>query len=248
MSTPAPERPVLRAVPAPEPDARDIFYVRLTRDGRLVNRHALDELAARASTATDCFVFAHLAPSLGALPERVKPLRLALQWPSFAEVDPRLGERFGRELLAPLWANLHPAPRLHLIGRSIGATVVTSAVLGGARPDSLSLLLGTFSAHAFAAPGCYHRILAERMVKGRVVVLHSDRTRGALGLGAPRVGLREAQRIGLPRYALVNVDGSRGMTHHFVSQLLLLAAGLLEGGPDGLRPPRRTPFDGCRTS
>ncbi len=50
-----------------------------------------------------------------------------------------VGERFGREHLAPLWAECPPPrrPRLHLIGHSFGARLLSSAVLGGVRPQSL---------------------------------------------------------------------------------------------------------------
>lgn len=92
-----------------------------------------------------------------------------------------VGERLGRECLAPLWGWLSRAPRLHLVGHSFGAKLATSAVLGGARPESLTPLLGAFSAFAFAReiprfdrPGFYHRVLAERLVRGPIVVLRSD--------------------------------------------------------------------------
>ncbi len=99
-----------------------------------------------------------------------------------------VGERFGREWLAPLWRSLSRAPRLHLIGHSFGAKLVTAMALGGVRPASLTLLLAAFSAFAFAPsipgyrrPGFYYPVLAERRVDGRVVVLHSDHD-AALGI------------------------------------------------------------------
>ncbi len=92
-----------------------------------------------------------------------------------------VGERFGREHLAPLWRSLQNKPRLHLIGHSFGAKLAASTVLGGARPESLTLLLAAFSAFAFApeipgfdGPGFYHRLLAEQRVDGPIVVLRSD--------------------------------------------------------------------------
>jgi hypothetical protein len=233
-------------------------------------------------------------------------------------------------------------------------------VLGGATAESLTLLLGAFSAFAFAPEipgfdraGFYHRVLAERRVAGRIVVLRSDhdtalatlyraisgsgevgrtgrihahgqaghphrgrrdgrraaaaraheaalgesaphgtttyvsgqrptpagharrdtRARpclldggprtpraaavatsalgavGARGVGAPEIDLIDAQRIGLPKYPIVNVDGSRvcraadaligahrDIHHAEVANLVLLGAGLLVGGPDGIRP------------
>jgi len=207
-----------------------------------------------------------------------------------------VGERVGRECLAPLWSSLSAAPRLHLIGHSFGAKLVTSAVLGGARTDSLTLLHGAFSAFAFAPeiprfdrPGFYHRVLAEHYLRGPIVVLRSDHDTalrtfystlsgsddvgrdgasgagqraftepvatsalgavGARGVGAPELDLVDLQRTGLPRYPIVNVDGSRivharepfvgahrDIYHREVAVLVAMAAGLLIGGVDGARP------------
>jgi hypothetical protein len=83
--------------------------------------------------------------------------------------------------VAPLWSKLSRPPRLHLIGHSFGAKLVTSMALGGARPASVTLLLAAFSAFAFAPvipgfrrPGFYYPVLAERRVDGPIVVLRSD--------------------------------------------------------------------------
>jgi hypothetical protein len=227
-----------------------------------------------------------------------------------------VGERVGREHLAPLWRSLgRRAPRLHLVGHSFGAKLVTSAVLGGLQPESVTLLLAAFSAFAFAAevpgydrPGFYHRVLDERLVDGPIAVLRSEHDAalrafypaltgsgevdrhggrragvrgaraatapghggaprgragviaytvaasalgavGARGVSAPEVDLVDVQQIGLPRVAIVNVDGSRvvrardplvgahrDIYHREVATLVLLAAGLLVGGPAGARP------------
>jgi hypothetical protein len=92
-----------------------------------------------------------------------------------------VGQRFGREWVAPLWRALSRPPRLHLIGHSFGATLVTSMALGGVRPASVTLLLAAFSAFAFAPsipgyrrPGLYYPVLAERRVDAPIVVLRSD--------------------------------------------------------------------------
>ncbi len=217
----------------------------------------------------------------------------------------QVGERLGRELLAPAFMALGGrAPRLHLIGHSFGAKLVTSAVLGGLRPESLVLLLAAFSAYAFAEqvpgskrPGFYRRIVTERMVADRIVALRSDHDRalnrlypsvtwgsqteraprrpgrlahvrdvvagsamgaaGALGVGAAGIDLVTSQAAGLP-HGVVTVDGSRVVAgdewligahcdiyHDEIATLVLLAAGLLTGGPDGLRAPRLTP---CRVA
>ena len=214
-----------------------------------------------------------------------------------------VGERFGRECVAPLWRSLSRPPRLHLIGHSFGAKLVTSIALGGARPESVTLLLAAFSAFAFAPeipgfdrPGFYYRVLAERRIDGPIVVLRSDhdaalgtlyraiigsgevdrqgtgpsdlgkrpgrlgRTAatvaasalgavGARGVGAPELDLVDVQHTGIPRYPIVNVDGSRvvkgsefllgahrDIFHREIAALVGMAAGLLVGGPDGARP------------
>ena len=97
----------------------------------------------------------------------------------------QVGERLGREILAPLLRALEDrAPRLHLIGHSFGAKLVASAVLGGLQADSLILLLGAFSAFAFAdevpgtrRPGAYRRVVSEGLVRGPIAVLFSEHDR-----------------------------------------------------------------------
>ena len=213
----------------------------------------------------------------------------------------QVGERLGRELLAPAFTALGDrAPRLHLIGHSFGAKLVTSAVLGGLRPESLVLLQAAFSAYAFAEavpgskrPGFYRHVVTERMVVDRIIALRSDHDRalnrlypsvtwgtqvertprhagrlahvrdvvagsamgaaGALGVGAVEVDLVSVQTTGLP-HGIITVDGSRVVTkdewligahrdiyHDEIATLVLLAAGLLTGSPDGLRTPRLSP-------
>ena len=214
----------------------------------------------------------------------------------------QVGERLGRELVAPMFTSLgEKAPRLHLIGHSFGAKLVASAVLGGLRPASLVLLQAAFSAFAFAdevpsmkRPGFYHRLVAERLVAGPIVALRSDHDRalgtlypaatwgtqvdraapnegrlrqvreviarsalgavGVRGVGAPEIDLVDAQMTGLPR-CVVTIDGSRvvqkhewligahcDIYHDEIATLVLLAAGLLTGGPAGARPRLVPPF------
>jgi hypothetical protein len=106
----------------------------------------------------------------------------------------QVGERLGREVLAPIFTIFGDrAPRLHLIGHSFGAKLVASSVLGGLRPDSLVLLLAAFSAFAFAeevpgtkGAGFYRRIVTDQLIAGPIVVLRSDHDR-ALGTLYPAV-------------------------------------------------------------
>jgi len=214
----------------------------------------------------------------------------------------QVGERLGRELLAPAFTILGDrAPRLHMVGHSFGAKLATSAVLGGLRPESLVLLQAAFSAFAFAEevpstkrPGFYRRVMAEQMVSGPIVAVRSDHDRalntlyptvtwgsqvdraapnparlgrvreavarsamgaaGMLGVGAAELDLVDVQKTGIPRHA-VTIDASRVITnvewligahrdiyHDEIANLMLLAAGLLTGGPAGLRPKPLSPI------
>jgi hypothetical protein len=82
-----------------------------------------------------------------------------------------------------------------------------------------------------------------------------QRRGGRAGVGAPELTLDEVGRVGLPRYPVVNVDGSalvkaeapvgaahRGIHHREIATLILLAGGLLQGGPDGIQPSRLDPL------
>jgi hypothetical protein len=77
---------------------------------------------------------------------------------------------------------------------------------------------------------------------------------GVRGVGAPEIDLLDAQMSGLPRCVLT-IDGSRVVTthewligahcdiyHDEIATLVLLAAGLLAGGPTGARPRLVPPF------
>jgi hypothetical protein len=77
---------------------------------------------------------------------------------------------------------------------------------------------------------------------------------GVRGVGAPELDLVDVQKTGVPR-RVVNIDGSRVVTknewligahcdiyHDEIARLVLLAAGLLTGGPTGLRPRPVSPF------
>ena len=79
---------------------------------------------------------------------------------------------------------------------------------------------------------------------------------GARGVSAPEVDLLDAQFTGIPRQPIVNVDGSRvlrptdewfgahrNIFHPEVAALVLMAAGLTEGGPDGARPRPLNPLE-----
>lgn len=156
---------------------------------------------------------------LDALPHRPQAVSVWLTKKRAGEV----GERFGREYLAPLWAaSLHVGRRcLHLVGHSFGARLLTSSILGGVRPHSLTLLQAPFSSFAFASevpgsgqPGFYNRILASRLA-GRIVVVHSAQDPALATLDLPPSQLDHPGRLGRTRQVVatsaMGAVGARGV-------------------------------------
>jgi hypothetical protein len=160
----------------------------------------------------------------------------------------QVGERLGRELLAPAVATLGTkAPRVHLIGHSFGAKLVASSVLGGIRPESLVLLLAAFSAFAFAEevppskrPGFYRPVIAERSVAGPIVAVRSDHDR-ALGRLYPAMtwGDQVDRATGTPRRvdrvrevvtrSAMGAVGARGVGAPELDLVTVLTTGLPRG-------------------
>src|SRR5262245_10392003 len=87
---------------------------------------------------------------------------------------------------------LRPDLRVHLIGHSFGARVVTAAVDGQAalRPSSLTLLQGAFSHNGFTEKfdnrndGFFRKVIAKSKVSGPIVVTHTINDR-AVGIAYP---------------------------------------------------------------
>jgi hypothetical protein len=88
--------------------------------------------------------------------------------------------------------NLRPDLRLHLIGHSFGARVVTAAVDGAAavKPSSLSLLQGAFSHNGFTGKfdgtkdGFFRNVIAKSKVVGPILATHTVNDK-AVGIAYP---------------------------------------------------------------
>jgi hypothetical protein len=119
-----------------------------------------------------------------------------------------------------------PGARLHLMGHSFGCIVVSSAV-AGRRPAgrrlvaSLALVQGAMSLWSFcsaipAAPertGYFHRVLADGLVAGPVVVttsVHDRAVRSFYPLGAGARGQVDYGPDRLPTYGAIGTFGARG--------------------------------------
>jgi hypothetical protein len=101
---------------------------------------------------------------------------------------------------------LRPDLRLHLIGHSFGARVVTAAADGAAtiRPTSLSLLQGAFSHNGFSEKfdgekdGFFRKIVAQSKVTGPILATHTvnDKAVGIAYAIASRLSFDNASALG----------------------------------------------------
>jgi hypothetical protein len=163
----------------------------------------------------------------GKRPEALAGARAALGFWLTMRRAGEVGERLGRELVGPLWARLPEAhrPRLHLVGHYFGARLLASAVLGGARADSVTLVRAACSAFAFAdevpgydGPGFYHRLVSERRVGGPIAVVWSEADRALATFYQPNPWTpREAPAGSLKRCRIIvgisgmGLAGARGI-------------------------------------
>ncbi|MEA2687646.1 MAG: hypothetical protein QOD51_253 [Candidatus Eremiobacteraeota bacterium] len=121
-------------------------------------------------------------------------------------------ERAGKigEALAPLLDKLRGSaktPRLHLVGHSFGARLVTSAANHAQQPvATLSLLQAAYSHYGFAKSfdgtaghdGFFRNVVAQHKVSGPIIITHSVQDK-AVGLAYPiasRIGGQIAAALG----------------------------------------------------
>jgi hypothetical protein len=120
----------------------------------------------------------------------------------------RVGQGGAHEVLRRLRAAA-PGLKLHLIGHSFGARLVTAMVVGppgqpANEVDTMSLLQGAFSHNGFALhwdgtrDGLFRRMVTDRMVSGPVVITctHNDQAVGVAYPLASRIARQVAQGLG----------------------------------------------------
>lgn len=154
----------------------------------------------------------------------IAPLRVLTFWHM-----KRRARDVGAGGVAALLARLQEAAsgaRFHLMGHSFGCIVVSSAVAGpgsaGRRPvASLALVQGAMSLWSFcsaipSAPersGYFHRVLADGLVTGPVVVttsVHDRAVRSFYPIGAGARGQVDYLPNRLPTYGAIGTFGVRG--------------------------------------
>jgi hypothetical protein len=169
--------------------------------------------------------------SLGGL---LAPLRVLTFW-----LMKRRARDVGAGGVATLLTRLQeaaPGARFHLMGHSFGCIVVSSAVagagLGGSRPvASLTLVQGAMSLWSFCSAipsspgraGYFHRVLADGLVAGPVVVttsVHDRAVRSFYPIGAGARGQVDYLPDRLPTYGAIGAFGVRGPGIHVVDDSL----------------------------
>jgi hypothetical protein len=140
--------------------------------------------------------------------------------------------------------NLRPDLRIHLIGHSFGARVVTAAVDGPAaiRPSSLSLLQGAFSHNGFSErfdgekDGFFRKVVDQSKVAGPILATHTvnDKAVGIAYAIASRLSFDNANALGdeTDVYGGIGRNGAVKMkTAEFVKGTLLSASGVYQFVP-----------------
>lgn len=94
----------------------------------------------------------------------------------------------GANALAPALdriAKAAPALRIHLIGHSFGARLVTAAAMAGSfNPRSMTLLQAAFSHNGFSPEGFFRKVVTSKTVKGPILVTFTEKDK-AVGLSYP---------------------------------------------------------------
>lgn len=158
---------------------------------------------------------------------------------TYYQMKERAG-RIGRAALNPLLHALsgdYPQLRLHLVGHSFGARVVSAAVAGsdssGVLPvASLSLLQAAFSHYGFASgwdgrhhDGVFRRVLTQQAIRGPLLITHTAND-WSVGVAYPLASLlagQNASGLGDARsdYGGLGRNGARHTPEALDQQLLL---------------------------
>jgi hypothetical protein len=167
------------------------------------------------------------------------PLRTLSFW-KMKDRARQVGERAVHPFLASLLEAVGDRDvRVHLAGHSFGCIVASAAINGpptGAQQvvvDSLSLIQGALSLWGYCdaipfeqrLPGYFHRLIAERRVRGPIVTTRS-RHDSAVGTWYPRaagVARQVSFAPALPKYGGIGAYGIQGSTLP-ITDLTMLAA------------------------
>lgn len=146
----------------------------------------------------------------------------------------------GRRALAPVLDQIQAAltdVRVHLVGHSFGARVITAAAAVCQKPvASMTLLQAAFSQYSFAPEGAFRNVIGERKCAGPILVTHSvhDRALRFCYPIASRVLRQNASGLGgaNDRYGALGRNGALHTPEASFGELLP------EGAPYSFAPGR----------
>lgn len=124
--------------------------------------------------------------------------------------------------------------RIHLVGHSFGARVITAAAAVATRPvASMTLLQAAFSQNAFSPAGAFRNIITGHKCEGPILITHSAND-GALGVYYPIASriLRQNASSLLEGYGALGRNGAQRTQEASFGELLP------EGAPYSFSPGR----------
>jgi len=159
-----------------------------------------------------------------------------LNYTTYFQMKKRSGLVAQQGLAPALATAVGPGQRLHLVGHSFGARLVTATVAAGCPTlSSLSLLQGAFSHFAFAkdwqpgSDGQFRQVLTSGRIAGPVIVTHTrnDRAVGLAYAVASRLARQNASTLGdaSSRYGGLGSNGALSTPEAVRGDLLPARAG-----------------------
>ena len=155
-----------------------------------------------------------------------------LNYVTYYEMKARAGRIGGGSVAPVLRDHVAGRARLHLVGHSFGARLVTAAadaLHGADQVASVSLLQAAFSHNAFAEdfegkPGGFRRLVDEHRVGGPVIITHTrnDKAVGIAYAIASSIAGQTASDVG-DKNSRYGGLGGNGAQHTVVTQLHMLA-------------------------
>jgi len=200
-----------------EGGTREVLFSNLGRPSGDIDSKLATKLHGTARVGT-----AGLGDGMSSISRSISSL---LNLTTYFEMKKRAGT-IGAKGLAPLLDSLaKKAVRIHLVGHSFGARLVTAAAMASSTDciRSLSLLQAAFSHNAFSAKqrGFFRDVLARNRVNGPILVTHTQNDT-AVGLHyaiASRLSQDSTSKVGGPgdKFGGLGANGAQQMASGEVS-------------------------------
>lgn len=215
------------------PDPREVFAKAQQASSEVVAFAPGTAVQAAGIGGAISSAFSGVANAVGAL----------LNITTYYEMKLRAGT-VGEHGLAPLLDQLAAAAnieRVHLVGHSFGARLVTTAAMRSTTPKlhSLSLLQAAFSHNAFSPAGFFRKVVSRQRLNGPIIVTHThnDLAVGKAYAIASRISGDATSGLGDADDVFGGL-GRNGAQHMEASEVSHVARELLEAGQAYALAPR----------